>query len=450
MLSCTYHRGVPISETIQPYYSFANSAGVPLYAGPLIYLPRRGSAAEQGDGTVSLWLAPAPRVLMRGTDKRAVRDVNDLLEGMESPQLPQMSAVPSAPEGLSETGSSAWLGPVGGYVVGKTAAARRVTFHLANFLPVVGWHITDGLNTWLGRITIGAGPWEITIDSRPDLAEVLSAAGERGGNAITHTCSLERRDGRSFAYARAQEVMTCLTWCLWFCRAAAPSVLVPVGFDSDGRALWSRWAAPHTDPLPDSHRQWFDTARGAEQLSELFPLFWQRYNDPVWRQSLQLAVRYYSGAVTPETLQRSVILAQVGLEALAYTHLVEATQKLKRKHFKHPISNHIRQLLIDFKIPRSIPRNSYGLKDVRASKPWDGPAAVAWLRNDIVHGPNHKVHADRWRTWYQGWQLAVWYLELAVLAVVGYEGSYRNRFSDELLPGAVEPVPWTIKRSDRK
>jgi hypothetical protein len=69
-----------------------------------------------------------------------------------------MSAVPNAPEGLSETGSSAWPGPVGDYVAGKTAAARRVTFHLANFMPVVGWHITDGVNTWLGRITVSAGP----------------------------------------------------------------------------------------------------------------------------------------------------------------------------------------------------------------------------------------------------------------------------------------------------
>lgn len=84
-LARTYHHGVPIPETVQPYYSFADPAEVPLYAGPLIYPPRRGSAAEQGDGTVSLRLAPAPRILMRGTDKRPVNAVNDLLEGMEPP-----------------------------------------------------------------------------------------------------------------------------------------------------------------------------------------------------------------------------------------------------------------------------------------------------------------------------------------------------------------------------
>jgi hypothetical protein len=437
-------RMAAIPKAIKPYYSLADPSAIPLYAGPLLSPPRQGKAAEQVDGTVSLRLAPSPRLLTRATHNRQF-DLNDLVEGMRPLQLPPILTVPNAPEALSETGNVSWPGPVKGFIVGNAAAVPRVTFHLANFTPIIGAIITDGVNAWTGRVTVNAGPWVVTIDARPDLDEVLAAAGERGGNAITHTCSLERRDMRPFAYARCQELLTCLTWCLWFCRASAPSVLVPVGFDSNDRAMWSLWAAPHTDPLPDGHGRWFDTVYGAKQLAELFPLFWQRYNDPVWQQSLKLAVRYYAGAAMPGTLQRSVILAQVGLEALAYAHLVGATQKMQQKDFKKPpISKHIRRFLNDFDIPITIPRTFYGLRSVRASKPWDGPTAVAWLRNDIVHGDNHTVHAGRWRTWYQGWQLAVRYLELAVLAVVEYSGCYRNRLSDQVHAGAVEPVPWAV------
>jgi hypothetical protein len=100
--------------------------------------------------------------------------------------------------------------------------------------------------------------------------------------------------------------------------------------------------------------------------------------------------------------------------------------------------------LKDFRIPRTIPRTHYALRRIRANSPWDGPAAIAWLRNDIVHGPLHRVHAGRWKVAYQGWQLALWYLELAVLAVVGYEGLYRNRLTGEAHEGAVEPVPWAV------
>lgn len=432
-----------IPKAIAPYYSLAEQVAVPLYAGPLLYPARQGEPAEQVGGTVSLRLTPAPKILMRVTDDRQL-DLNDVAGGMRPPHLPPMSTVPDAPEALSKTGNVSWPGSVNGYVVGKATAARRVTFHLVDFMPMVGTIITDGVDTWTGRVTVNVDPWVVTIDGRPDLDDVLASAGERGGYVITHTCSLERRDGRPFAYARCQEMLTCLTWCLWFCRASGPSVVLPVGFDSSDRAMWSHWAAPYTDPLPDHHWQWFDKAYGAKQLSTLLPLFWQRYRDPIWRQPLQLAIRYYSNAAVMGTLQRNVILAQVGLESLAYAYLVMATQQLQHKSFKPPVSKHIRDFLCDVKIPIAIPQTFYGLRRVRANKPWDGPAAVAWLRNDIVHGSNHKVHAGRWRVWNQGWQLAVHYLELAILAVVGYDGCYRNRLSGEAHVGAVEPVPWAV------
>ena len=304
-------RMAAIPKTIEPYYSLAESAAIPLYAGPLLYPPHQEKAAEQVDGTVSLQLAPVPQILMRGAVSRQLQ-LHDLFEGVRIPQLPPMATVPNAPEALSETGNASWLGPVGGYVVGKAAAVRRVTFHLANFMPMVGAIITDGENAWPGRVMVNVDPWVITIDAGSNLEEVLAAVGERGGYAVTHTCSLERHDRRPFAFARCQELLTCLTWCLWFCRAAAPSVLVPVGFDSNDRATWSRWAAPHTDPLPDHHWQWFDKAYGVEQLSKLLPLFLERYSDPLWQRSLQLAIRYYADAAVMGTLQRNVILARSG------------------------------------------------------------------------------------------------------------------------------------------
>jgi hypothetical protein len=441
-----------IQEAIEPYYSLANPATIPLYAGQLRYPPRQGKPPEQADGTVSLRLLPAPHLLVRGTDNRQL-DLNDRLQGMMRPlQLPPLLAVPDAPEALPEVGNAFWPVPVEGYIAGKAAAARRVIFHLANFMPMTGAIITDGVNAWTGPVKANAGPWVVTIDARPDLEEVLKAvtAGERGSYTITHTCSLERRDGRSFAFARCQELLTCLTWCLWFCRASAPSVLLPVGFDSNDRAVWSRWAVPHTDPLPDDHGGWFDKAYGAEQLSTLLPLFWKRYTDGIWQQPLQLAIRYYAGAVTG-TLQRNVILAQVGLESLAYAYLVKSTGQLKHKQFQPPVSRHIQRFLHDVGISTTIPRTFYGLRGVGAKKPkpWDGPAAVAWLRNDIVHGNLHRVHGRRWKVWDQGCQLAVHYLELAVLGVVGYNGCYRNRLSSETHMGAVESVPWAVLKGAR-
>ena len=430
-----------VPRAIDSYYSLATPSAVPLYAGPLLFPAPDDGTSEQADGTVSLELAPRPRVLMRGPAPSLI-DFQNLLDGARNPRLPPMSTLPPAPSASSETYNASWPGPVRGYVVGKPTAARSVTFLLVNFMQMLGGaRITDGESHWPGRVAINVGPWMVIIDSRPDLRDVVASMRERGGYAVTHTGKLARRDGRPFAFARSEQFLTCLTWCLWFCRGSGASVFLPVGFDKDNRALWSRWAAPHTDPLPDGHWHWFDEAYGAQQLTSVLPLFFERWSDPAWQNALTLAIRYYIDAALG-TLQRNVILAQVALESLAFTHLVTSSKQLQAKQFTSPVSRHIRHFLGDLGISTTIPRSFSGLRAVRANSPWDGPAAIAWLRNDIVHAANHKVHGRRWQLWYQGWRLSMWYLELAVLAVLKYEGCYRNRISGEPMTGAVEPVPW--------
>ena len=435
-----------IPRAIEPYYSLTTPSAVPLYAGSLLPSSRAGGTSEHVDGTVSFQLAPQPHVLISAAVPR-VLILQDFLDGTPAPQLPPTPRLPAPPDTPSETGDASWLGPARGWVVGRAAAARAVTFHLVNFMEMHGGRITDGESAWPGRVVVHAGPWIVTIDARPDLRDVLQTMRASGGYAVTHTCKLERRDGRAFSFARCQQLLICLTWCLWFCRASAPSVVLPVGFDNTGRAMWSRWAAPHTDPLPDRHWHWFDEAYGAEQLSTLLPLFFERWSDPAWQATLQLAVRYYAEAAVMGTLERNVILAQVALESLAFAHLVRSSKQLQAGQFTPPVSRHIRRYLDDARIPTTIPRTFYGLRGVRASSPWDGPAAIAWLRNDIVHADRRRVYGRRrWKLWYQGWQLSLWYLELALLAAVKYEGRYRNRPSGVPDTGAVESVPWVKRR----
>jgi hypothetical protein len=46
-------RTAAIPKMIEPYYSLADPAVIPLYAGPLLYPLQPGKAAEQSDGTVT-------------------------------------------------------------------------------------------------------------------------------------------------------------------------------------------------------------------------------------------------------------------------------------------------------------------------------------------------------------------------------------------------------------
>jgi hypothetical protein len=171
-------------------------------------------------------------------------------------------------------------------------------------------------------------------------------------------------------------------------------------------------------------------------------LFFETWRDPAWQSTLLLAVRYYVDAVIMGTVERNLVVARAALESLSFAHLVRSSKQLTVNQFTPPVSRHIRQFLADYSIPTTIPRKFYGLRGVKAGSPWDGPAALAWLRNDIVHPSRRRVHGRRWKVWYQGWQLSVWYLELALLAVTKYDGRYRNRLSGDAMVGAVVPVPW--------
>jgi len=139
-----------LPRAIEPYYSLNAPSVVPLYIGPLDFPPRHGGRVEQFEGTVSLGLTPRPQVVIKSVARRFF-DIQDFLDGARTPQLPTMPALPPAPEGPLDGGDSSWLPPLQGYIAGKAAAAKTVTFHLVNFTDMHGTVISDGLNTWPGR-----------------------------------------------------------------------------------------------------------------------------------------------------------------------------------------------------------------------------------------------------------------------------------------------------------
>lgn len=75
---------------------------------------------------------------------------------------------------------------------------------------------------------------------------------------------------------------------------------------------------------------------------------------------------------------------------------------------------------------------------------WEGPEILFDLRNAMVHPPKHLDNVQ----WPEGeelvdaWLLGTWYLELALLRVLGYDGEYWSRVRLNRPAGALEPVPW--------
>jgi hypothetical protein len=75
-----------------------------------------------------------------------------------------------------------------------------------------------------------------------------------------------------------------------------------------------------------------------------------------------------------------------------------------------------------------------------------GPELVFDIRNRVVHPPKRLTDPE-WPTsdeLFEGWQLATWYLELAILRVLGYSGEYATRLQLGGWEGQTEPVPWSV------
>jgi hypothetical protein len=104
----------------------------------------------------------------------------------------------------------------------------------------------------------------------------------------------------------------------------------------------------------------------------------------------------------------------------------------------------LRRAGVDLSIPAGLPI----LGAHAATAGWaDGPAALAVLRNSAIHPRRRGRVFDapdpvRW----EACTLALWYLELSLLALLGHKGTYVNRIERRTSFG-LEYVPWAIEET---
>ena len=113
-------------------------------------------------------------------------------------------------------------------------------------------------------------------------------------------------------------------------------------------------------------------------------------------------------------------------------------------------SNKIRLILYHLKINPAIPDSMTNLKSI--SDFLDGPDAIVQIRNALVHGQEEKRRKltliDN-KVKYEVLNLAIWYIELSLLSILGHRGIYINRCdSSPFIASRAQVVPWT--KSDVK
>ena len=338
---------------------------------------------------------------------------------------------------------------------GSTAISSAV-FHLFNFPKFHGpedYVLTRGAppyqaSTLCDRSVLKGDGWSITIAATDKTDEVCKALAAQGGYVVTHMGDIKREDGAPFTSNQLDDLLRCLHVFLSFVLGCWAGVAFPAGFDSTGRRVFEQWGIPTTAPGPwNGTCSWFDTQHG-ELLSQVFPGFAALWRDDTWKDSLWKALYWYlaaNGQGNASTMtDGGTILAQAALELLAWAYCVQHRRMVSPKAFEHrgglEAADRLRLLATSLGIPLDIPRESSALHAKAGEKWQDAMHAITGIRNALVH-PRARAKLPA-GAHLEGWNLSLWYLEMALLRLCGHNGKYSKRLAMSRWTGNVEPVPW--------
>jgi hypothetical protein len=329
--------------------------------------------------------------------------------------------------------------------------AEYVLFLVPNLGELLGKPIAyrQGLS-YLGRIKLTCPKWIVTLDAVEKFSELKNILEDKSGFAITHVGRLQSVDGRSFTRQEAQIVLDALFWLLTFASGRWTGPCLQFAHNLNGNLAWVVWddlrVAPFLFRLScvDSHHP--------EQIENTWPGFLNRWSDENWQDVIRNAIHWYVEANDQAgSIEGSIVLTQTAFELLASAVLVENYAWLSSQGYEAlRAEDRVRLLFRWVGIPLEIPPQLPGLSRLAKSDNLaDIAAAMTAIRNTITHPTRKnrdtfKRHSDDART--EAWNLGLWCLELCLLRLLGYSGTYANRLSQRFV-GEIEIVPWAVTKS---
>jgi hypothetical protein len=330
----------------------------------------------------------------------------------------------------------------------RNTSINSVVFHLFNYKDLFGTrgsveHVGN-LDHTIHHVDLNAAGWNIEIKSMVTTQDTLKDLREMGGYGLTHIGCLKKEDNSSFDGKSAGKMLSALQFFLSFSKGMWCNPCLAVGFDDKENRVWEAWSSPQghwASPI-----SWFDPHH-CDEMANLFPGFIARWENEDWQKALQEVIYWYLSS-NCSTLGRGIgidagiILTQAAIERLSFEYAVRHKRLIEAEGFKNlRASDKFRLLFSSLNIPIDIPASLPELQKLAGQFKWlDAPYVITDIRNSLVH-PEHK-RRDRFDlAFYPVWDLGQWYLELALLRIFDYSGTYGNRLIKRHV-GQVETVPW--------
>jgi hypothetical protein len=324
---------------------------------------------------------------------------------------------------------------------------KRVVFHVFNFVDLLGTrHSTEQNGTSIHAIQhvdLICDEWKVDLKSLLSTPQNIKALKEEGGYRLTHIGGIQRPGGTPIVGNDVDKCLHALRYALSLAKGGWCEPICAVGFDASGNRVWESWSSPR-EPWHNPFC-WFDP-HSELQLATMFSSFMKIWADDEWREALHEVIYWYLNAnFSSRGIDAGIILTQAAIERLSFQFAVKDRRLVTVEGFKNLwASDKFRLLFSSLKIPLDIPTETPELQDLAHNQKmkWlDAPQALTEIRNSLVH-PEHKKRGQLGSAYYEAWNLGLWYLEMGILAICGYSGTYGNRLKQRWV-GQVENVPWS-------
>jgi hypothetical protein len=443
-------RPAPIPERLRPYIRISDlNEPIPVATGPFRLVgPSDGVLSGQ---LIFRWL-PSPALEFEGTydfPRPNIDAPNWFLksEGALMFQVPVfLTRVTTKADGSNSTvrGTVQEGIPIG---QGPFDALR---FCLVNFPEYVGRPISYAANNpgfFAGRLYFDASLGECRLDSLPEADDLIRRAHRDPGYVISHVGEWRPASGQ-MTVDQTETILRMLHFWFGLLRGAWAGPLFPRGL-SGGAEVWQHltsWNIAENRAVAT----WLPQ-RTPLDLSSAFRGFTRRWSDTAWQKPLETAISWLVEANSSRAASETrIVLAQVALELLAWVHVVETQNSHSRRDFDRiSAAGRIRTLLQQLRIPTAVPDYLRRLP-IDDRDAFDGPGVITSVRNALVHAAEQKRFAigklggvQR----YQCAQLALQYLELALLAICGHDGRYARRGWEGWKGDDEVQVPWMFTPS---
>lgn len=305
----------------------------------------------------------------------------------------------------------------------------EVRFSLPNLRGYLGKiaRSHDGRKLTNGRLIFEDDNYNITLDKVFDHKEHYKELSEKGGFLIVYGGQITRQKG-VICRQEMQDLLNRFQLFLSFLNGRRVALFFLNG-RVDGEAVWTDYSSY---PCADyRYVPCWSEAVGHLDFSNIWRQFCQLWKRSENQQFLEIAINWYLEAnADPGLVEGRLILAQTALE-LFYNWLVVENRQMITGQDAVDLSaaNKIRILLSLLSVETTIPEAFPRLIQYAKNKV-DAPEALVGIRNALVHGNKNKRSAlaniDT-GTRHEALQLGLWYVELATLYVLGYEGNYNSR-----------------------